>query len=178
MARRAMREELIHDISKGNLTERKSIGPCERLRGLAYSGSLASAIKRLQTEVRGDTISACSVELDKALQRWTKSESTWAMEPKDRAKVCLIAVMERAYPLCGTCNGKGSIYDHGKLVVRCETCAGSGKRKFTHKDWRRIFGRALAPEHEAALDEALTVYGHHDMLGEVATAENIWGDEV
>ena len=175
--RRSMREELISDISDGDLTQRKGVGPCERLRGLAHAGSLASAIKRLQTEVRSDTVSSCTVELDKALQRWTKNEHTKKMPAADRAKVCLIAVLERAYPLCGTCNGKGSIYDHGKLVVECETCGGSGKRKFTHKDWRRIFGRALAPEHEAALDEALTVYGHHDMLGEVATAENIWGDE-
>ena len=175
MSGHVSRQQLLSDLSTGNQTQKLHIGPYERVRGLAYADDLSRAIKRLQVEVRSDTVSTCVRHLDDALCH--ANARARAMDAGDRARLCLIAVLERSYPHCEACNGVKEIKRPGMPVLRCDECHGSGIRRYTDQDRRRVFKRSLDAQDEAALNEALLLFAKHDTLGVGIARHRVYGDD-
>lgn len=175
MAFRPLRESLVTDISEGTLTQRRGIGPCERLRGLAYSTDLARAIKRLQAGATSVAVSTTVAALDATVRQ--ASPKARALPAEDRGRICLIAVLERLDPRCRVCNGRREVRAVGMPVIQCGECSGSGLRRFTNSDRERVMKRPLTQLEETVLEAAASLYLHHDSLGESMAEEAIYGDE-
>jgi hypothetical protein len=169
----SLRQQLISDIADGDLSQRKGVGPCERIRGLARAPDLVRALKRLSAGVNSASVSMTVTALDKALAQ--ASGRARALPAADRARICLLAVIERLDPLCHVCRGRREVRPPGGAVIRCEDCHGSGLRRYTDEDRIRIVGHRLTPPEELVLAEASSLYGHHDVLGDVIAEEAIYG---
>lgn len=77
------------------------------------------------------------------------------------AWIARAALYELTFDRCGSCFGRGEVEDHnlkieGRQPMKsCETCFGSGRRRY-NEDFRiKTFARAVNPEDEAGAEKSL-----------------------
>lgn len=186
---RVSRRQLIGDLADGNTRQTRGVGPLDRLYGLAGAGALASAIKHLRASTRKFSKKVEKNNLGAAALNRTVyeladvliglSNSKAAGLPRDDVeKIALIGILECISPQCTTCNGRCEVTLVNGVVVQCDACNASGFRRYTDTDRKRIMGRWLTSRESKVLDDARSVYRHHDNLGESMTADRIYGDEL
>jgi hypothetical protein len=171
------REQVISDVSSGDLTERIGIGAVERHRAVAHSDNpLSMAIDRLRAEARAKDVKHEEDQEDfsPATARTVTglllevAESTYPAELADlsgldKRKLALMALMERTIRRCNVCRGRRELKVSDVETIICTVCMGSGKAYApTPKMRDTAFGRKLGHKEKRAMRCLLSTWDNNE----------------
>ncbi len=132
----ALAERLAATLAQGALTQSDTVeSGTDRVGALAFSGRLGAALVRLRMKADAADGKTALVILARRVQRQARGTTyTFAK------RIAGAALAEWMHSHCKTCDGSGSVVSGAKVVGCCQTCNGTGTRRFTDGERRRALG--------------------------------------
>jgi hypothetical protein len=143
-----MRERILKALTTSDMKDEEhethahvvaSLGAAQIGRKHLSLGALLLHIRAGQARFLPTVLGLITIQVQRraAKERWT------GVTPLRAAGLARIALDRHLNANCGACNGVGQLGDLGQVIVLCQTCKGSGKRRDEFKEMADELGMTL-----------------------------------